>query len=25
MLARAEIVFDNIQAWMNGTQKNIIL
>ncbi len=25
MLARAEIVFDNIQTWINGAQKNIIL
>ncbi len=24
MLSRAEIVFDNIQAWLNGAQKNII-
>ena len=25
MVMRAEIVFDNIQAWLNGSQKNIIL
>ena len=25
MTLRAEIVFDNLQAWMSGSQKNVIL
>ena len=25
MILRAEIVFDNLAAWMNGNQKNVIL